>query len=63
MSEHKYSVELSKIIKEFNLEVLYESKDMADVVVRNNEVNRPSLQLAGFFDYFDNFSTSCLILY
>lgn len=54
MTEHKYSVELSKIIKEFNLEVIHESEGMADVMVRNNELNRPSLQLAGFFDYFDN---------
>ena len=54
MTEHKYSVELSKIIKEFILEVIHESEGMADVMVRNNELNRPSLQLAGFFDYFDN---------
>ncbi|MBO5009060.1 MAG: HPr(Ser) kinase/phosphatase [Clostridia bacterium] len=54
MTERKYSVELSEIIKEFNLEVIYESEGMDEVVIRNNEVNRPSLQMAGFFDYFDN---------
>jgi len=54
MNEHKYTVELSKIIKEFSLEVIYPSKDMDNVLVCNNEVNRPSLQMAGFFDYFDN---------
>ena len=54
MNEHKYTVELNKIIKEFSLEVIYPSKDMDNVLVCNNEVNRPSLQMAGFFDYFDN---------
>lgn len=51
---HKYTVTLQKIIKEFNLEIIYESDGMNEVLVCNNEVNRPSLQLAGFFDYFDN---------
>jgi len=51
---HKYTVGLDKIIKEFSLEVLCESDNMAEVLVCNNEVNRPSLQMAGFFDYFDN---------
>ncbi len=54
MTERKYSVELKEIINEFNLEVICEVEDMDDIVIRNNEVNRPSLQLAGFFDYFDN---------
>ncbi len=51
---HKYTVTLQKIINEFNLEIIYESDAMHEVLVCNNEVNRPSLQLAGFFDYFDN---------
>lgn len=54
MTERKYSVELKEIINEFNLEVICDVEDMDDIVIRNNEVNRPSLQLAGFFDYFDN---------
>ncbi len=53
-NNHKYTVELKKIINEFNLEVIYESDGMNNVLVCNNEVNRPSLQMAGFFDYFDN---------
>jgi len=54
MDGHKFTVKLEKIIKEFNLEVMYESEGMNDILICNNEVNRPSLQLAGFFDYFDN---------
>jgi len=54
MEGNKFTVELGKIIKEFNLEVVFESDGMNEVSIHNNEVNRPSLQMAGFFDYFDN---------
>lgn len=49
-----YSVLVSKFVKEFGLETLYESDDMDKRVITKSEVNRPALQLAGFFDYFDN---------
>ena len=54
MDEHNFNVNLKKIIAEFNLEVVYKPTNLDTVRVCNNEVNRPSLQLAGFFDYFDN---------
>lgn len=54
MDSRKFTVKLERIIKEFNLEVVYEAENMNEVLIYNNEVNRPSLQLAGFFDYFDN---------
>ena len=54
MEEHNFRVGLKKIIDEFGLELVYESTDINSVYITNNEVNRPSLQLAGFFDYFDN---------
>ena len=54
MEEHNFRVGLKKIIDEFGLELVYESTDINSVYIINNEVNRPSLQLAGFFDYFDN---------
>ena len=54
MDGQKFTVELTKIIKEFNLEIIYESENMDKVLICNNEVNRPSLQMTGFFDYFDN---------
>ena len=53
-NNHKYTVELTKIIKEFSLEVVHEPDNMEEILICNNEVNRPSLQMAGFFDYFDN---------
>ena len=54
MEENNFSVKLTKIIKEFNLETIYEAEKIKKVLVKSNEVNRPSLQIAGYFDYFDN---------
>ena len=48
-----YSIYLRDIIKDFNLTVLHASSDMDEVKVYSDDVNRPALQLAGFFDYFD----------
>ena len=52
--EKKYSVSLSKIIGEFALEQLYMPCDPADLYVTTSDINRPGLQLAGFFEFFDN---------
>lgn len=49
-----FSVNLKKLVDEFGLEIIFKSDNYDDVKVVNNEVNRPSLQIAGFFDYFDN---------
>ncbi len=54
MPEHAYSVNFEDIIKEFNLEVLHSPENVSEVKIVNNEVNRPGLQIAGFFDYYDN---------
>lgn len=47
----KFTVELSKIINEFKLEEVYTPN--RDILVETADVNRPGLQIAGFFDYFD----------
>ena len=49
-----YSVPLSSLITEFNLEVLYAPENISDIDIVTDDVNRPGLQLAGFFDYFDS---------
>ena len=54
MKKHNFSVNLSEIIKEFHLNVLNDIEGYQTIKVVNNEINRPSLQIAGFFDYFDN---------
>lgn len=52
--DNKFTVPLSNIIKEMSLEVLYMPDDPEKVLVACTDVNRPGLQLSGFFDYFDN---------
>ena len=45
-------VTLDKIIEDLELEIIYEAKDMDKVKIKGSEVNRPGLQLAGYFDRF-----------
>lgn len=49
-----YSVTLKELIDEFNLKNLTDVIDIDDKILEIAEVNRPALQLAGFFDYFDS---------
>ncbi|MBQ6998788.1 MAG: HPr(Ser) kinase/phosphatase [Clostridia bacterium] len=46
-------VTLQSLIKEFNLKWINKEFDITERKVVNNEVNRPSLQIAGYFDYFE----------
>lgn len=45
------TIELSRIVKEFSLEVLNMPQD--EVLVSSTETNRPGLHLAGYYEYFD----------
>ena len=47
------SVNLGTLIEEQSLELIFGADNYADLPISIAEVNRPSLQLAGFFDYFD----------
>ena len=49
----KFIVPLQKLIKIFNLEVLYLPKEAGDISISSPEIDRPGLPLSGFFDYFD----------
>lgn len=46
-----FTVKLSRIIDEFKLEEVYVPK--RETIIETVDVNRPGLQIAGFFDYFD----------
>ena len=54
MENYTFSVELGRIISEFDIEPICVFEKYEKVKIVTNEVNRPSLQIAGFFDYFDN---------
>ena len=48
-----YSVPLQSIVKEFELEVVYRSTDYEKINITVEDVARPGLQLAGYFDHFE----------
>ena len=49
----KYSVALERIINEFHLETLYMPCDPKDISISTTEINRPGLQMAGYYEFFD----------
>ncbi|MBR5343748.1 MAG: HPr(Ser) kinase/phosphatase [Oscillospiraceae bacterium] len=49
----KYSVKLKTIVEEHHLQPLHTSKDYENALLTTADVNRPALQLAGFYNYFD----------
>ena len=49
----KFTVSLQKVIQEFKLEVIYIHKEASEILISENDVNRPGLQLMGFYEYFD----------
>lgn len=48
-----FAIELSRIIKEFSLQILNMPQDPNEIKVSSAEINRPGLQLAGYYEYFD----------
>ncbi len=49
-----FSVSLSRIIKEFSLEEVYVPENIDEIVISTADLNRPGLQLGGFYNYFDS---------
>ncbi|MCL2082695.1 MAG: HPr(Ser) kinase/phosphatase [Oscillospiraceae bacterium] len=52
-NKYPYSVPLTSLIEEFHLETFYAPPNLDEIKIVTSDVNRPGLQLAGFFDYFD----------
>jgi len=48
-----YSIPLKNVIEEFNLKLMTPNVDIGSKILTQVNINRPALQLAGFFDYFD----------
>ena len=49
-----YTVELTKLIETMELENCTPDINVTEIQISQSDVNRPALQLAGFFDYFDS---------
>ena len=45
---------LKNMVETFNMEILHKGRDFDKTVVTISDVNRPALQLVGFYDYFDD---------
>jgi len=54
MTDNTYTISLSKIIDEFELEIIYEPTDIDSVLISTADLIRPGLQMADFYDYFDS---------
>ena len=48
-----YSVPLTTVVKEFDLEVIYAASDYEKIRLTVVDVARPGLQLAGYYDHFE----------
>ena len=48
-----YSVPLTTLVKEFQLEIAFASSDYESIRLTVEDVARPGLQLAGYFDHYD----------
>lgn len=53
MAERKFRVPLKSIIDEFNLEAIHLPVDAAKLFIEETEINRPGLQMSGFYEYFN----------
>lgn len=49
-----YTVPLKYIIDEFKLEVVNAPENLDDILISDNDLNRPGLQLKGFYEYFNS---------
>ena len=49
----EFSFPLQKIIDEHKLEVVYMPEGKENTLISDHEINRPGLQFAGFYEYFD----------
>lgn len=47
------TIELSRIVKEFSLEILNMPENWEQIKVVSTETNRPGLHLTGYYEYFD----------
>ena len=53
MGETVFTIPLTKVIDEFSCEKLYEADNINEILIKTSDVNRPALQIVGYYDYFD----------
>ncbi|MBR4888413.1 MAG: HPr kinase/phosphorylase, partial [Clostridia bacterium] len=50
---NEYTVALSKLIKELALHEFYMPCSADEILIRSANVNRPGIELNGYYEYFD----------
>ncbi len=50
----EFSVALSKIADDLNLTKVYLAENYEEIQISTVEINRPGLELTGYFEFFDN---------
>lgn len=53
MGNVSFTIPLKKVAEEFSFEIIHKSSDFDKILIGTADVNRPALQIAGYFDYFD----------
>ena len=48
-----FSVSIAKIIKEIRLQEVYLPRTAEEITISSRDINRPGIEISGFFDYFD----------
>ena len=48
-----FSVKIMEIVNQLKLEIMYAPENMDELIVSDNDCNRPGLQLMGFYEYFN----------
>ena len=48
-----FTIPLSSIIKEFSFETIFMPETKEEILISSPEINRPGLQLAGYYEFFD----------
>ena len=48
-----YKVSIADLVNELSLEVVYSKNPLEKSYIYNNDINRPALQLPGFYEYFN----------
>ena len=58
--EQDHSYKLSKLTEELRADIIYQSKNFDEVLIFTGDVNRPGLQLAGFYEHFEPMRTQLI---
>lgn len=53
MNDSGFTIHLTRVIEEFSLEKVYSSSDIDNIMIDTSDLNRPALQIAGYYDYYD----------